>query len=162
MEKLKNDFLTNGYFSLDDEGEIDTNRFFNDSDELAKILDQKLCKYDDHPSIFYTGNVYRSFRKFKRVNRSEHGRRANAFDKISEYEGDNCYILDGNGCFLRCIKYIFKKDFRKEYFEFIQSYKRSKNVMTRCRAPDFCEICEIDIGIYDPKSKRILPRNIKQ
>ena len=27
MEKLKNGFFTNGYFSLGDEGEIDTNRF---------------------------------------------------------------------------------------------------------------------------------------
>ena len=32
-EKLKNDFFTNAYFSLDDEGEIDTYRFFKDSNE---------------------------------------------------------------------------------------------------------------------------------
>ena len=34
--------------------------------------------------------------------------------------------------------------------------------MTRCRVPDFCERSKIDIGTYDPKSKRILPRNVKQ
>ena len=33
--------------------------------------------------------------------------------------------------------------------------------MTRCRIPDFCERYKIDIGIYDPKSERILPRSIK-
>ena len=33
MEKLRNRFFTNGYFSLGDEGEIDTNRFFKDSNE---------------------------------------------------------------------------------------------------------------------------------
>ena len=34
--------------------------------------------------------------------------------------------------------------------------------MTRCRIPDFCERYKIDIGIYDAKSKRILPRNVNQ
>ena len=47
-----------------------------------------------------------------------------------------------------------------EYFEFIQSYKRRTNVMTRCRVPEFCERYKIDIGIYDPKSKRIFPRTV--
>ena len=103
MEKLKNGFFTNGYFTLGEEGEIDTNRYFKDSDELAKFIDKILDKYDDHPSIYYTGNIYRYFKNFKRVNRSEHGRRANEFNNILEYEGNNCYIPSGNGCFLKCI-----------------------------------------------------------
>ena len=107
MEKLKNEFFTKGFFSLGDDGEIDTNRFFKDSDELAKFIDKILDKYDDHPSINYTGNIYRFFRNFKRVNRSEHGRGANEFISILEYEGENCYILSGNGCFLKCRNYIF-------------------------------------------------------
>ena len=84
MEKLKNGFFTNGYFSLGDDGEIDTKRFFKDSDELAKFIDKILDKYDDHPSIYYTGNIYRYFRNFKRVTRSEHGRGANEFNNIQE------------------------------------------------------------------------------
>ena len=67
-----------------------------------------------------------------------------------------------NGCFLKCINYIFNKDFSMEYFDFIQSHKKRTNVMTRCRIPEFCERYIIDIGLYDPKSKRILPRNVKQ
>ena len=84
MGKLKNGFFTNGYFSLGDEGEIDTNRFFKDSNELAEFIDKILDKYDDHPSIYYTGNIYRYFRNFKRVNRSDHGRGANEFNNIEE------------------------------------------------------------------------------
>ena len=34
--------------------------------------------------------------------------------------------------------------------------------MSRCRIPEFFERNKIDIGIYDPKSNRILPRNVKQ
>ena len=33
--------------------------------------------------------------------------------------------------------------------------------MARSRFPEFCERFKIDIGIYDPKSKRILPTNVK-
>ena len=161
LEKLKNGFFTNGYFTLGEEGEIDTNRFFKDSNELAKFIDKLLDKYDDHP-IYYTGNIYRYFKNFKRVNRSEHGRGANEFNDIQEYNGKNCYIPDRNGCFLKCINYIFNKDFNKEYFEFIKSYKRRKNVMPRCRIPEFCKRYKIDIGIYDLNNGRILPRTVKQ
>ena len=162
MEKLKNGFFTNGYFHLGDEGEIDTNRFFKDSDELAKFIDKILDKYDDHPSIYYTGNIYRYFRNYKRIIRSEHGRGANEFNNILEYEGENCYIPSGNGCFLKCINYIFDRDFSTEYFEFIKSYKRRPNVMSRCRIPEFCNRYKIDIGIYDLNKQRILPRTVKQ
>ena len=162
MEKLKNGFFTNGYFSLGEEGEIDTIRFLKNSDELAKFIDKILDKYDDHPSMYYTGNIYRYFRNFKRVNRSEHGRGADEFDDIEEYKGDRCYIPSGNGCFLKCINYIFDKDFSTEYFEFIKSNKRRPNVMSRCRIPEFCKRHKIDIGIYDLNSKRILPWTVKQ
>ena len=162
MEKLKNGFFTNGYFTLGEDGEIDTNRFFKDSDELAKFIDKILDKYDDHPSIYYTGNIYRYFRNYKRIKRSKHGRGANEFNNIQEYEGGNCYIPSGNGCFLKCINYIFKRDFNTEYFEFIKSYKRRTNVMSRCRIPEFCNRYKIDIGIYDLNSKRVLPWTVKQ
>ena len=42
MEKLKNSFFTNDYFTLRDKGEIDTNRIFEDSGELAKFIDKIL------------------------------------------------------------------------------------------------------------------------
>ena len=163
MEKLKNGFFTNGYFILsDDDGEIDTNRFLKNSDEIAKFIDKILDKYDDHPSIYYTGNIYRYFRNFKRVKRSDHGRGANEFNNIEEYEGKNFYIPSGNGCFLKCINYNFDKDFGIEYFEFIKSYKRRPNVMSRCRIPEFCKRYKIDIGIYNVNIKRILPWTVKQ
>ena len=162
MEKLRNGFFTNNFFSLGDEGEIDTNRFFKYSNELAEFIDKILDKYDDHPSIYYTDNIYLYFRNLKRVTRSEHGSGAEEIFYNLECKRENCYIPSGNGCFLKNINCIFKKDFSMQYFEFIQSYKRRPNVMTRCRIPKFCERNKIDIGIYDPKSKIILPRNVKQ
>ena len=162
MQKLTNGFFTNGYFTLGEEGEKDTNRFFKNSNELSEFIDKILDQYDDHPTIYYTGNIYRYFKNYKRINRSEHGRGANEFNDIQEYKGENCYIPNGNGCFLKCINYIFDKDFSKEYFEFIKSYKRRSNVMTRCRIPEFCKRYKIDLGIYDVNNGRILPRTVKQ
>ena len=84
------------------------------------------------------------------------------FNKILQYGGGNCYISNGNGCFLNCNNYICRKSLNKESFEFKQSYKRRKNVMTRCRIPKFCERYKVDIGINDLKSKINLPRSVKQ
>ena len=74
MKKMTIGCFTNGYFSLGDDGEINTNRFFKDSNELAKFIVKILDKYDDHPSIYYTGKFYRCFRNFNRVTRSERKR----------------------------------------------------------------------------------------
>ena len=40
MQKLSNGLFTKSYFSLGDEEEIDTNRFFEDSNDLAKFVDK--------------------------------------------------------------------------------------------------------------------------
>ena len=146
--------MAKGFSSLCEEGEIDTNRFFEYSNELAKFIDKILDKYDNHRSIYYTSNFYRYFRVFKRVNRAIHGQRVDEYNNCSEYEGENCYKPSGNACFLKSISNIFRKDFSMDYFEFLQSYKRTTNVMTRCRIPEFCEKYEINIGIYDPKSEK--------
>ena len=49
-----------------------------------------------------------------------------------------------------------------EFFEFLQTYKRRTNVMTRCRIPEFCERYKVDKGVFAPRIKRILPRTVKQ
>ena len=40
--------------------------------------------------------------------------------------------------------------------------KRTANIMTRCRVTDFCERFKIDIGIFDVKIERLLPRTVNQ
>ena len=57
---------------------------------------------------------------------------------------------------------ISSKNFTKENFDLIRSYKRRTNVTTRCRLPKFCERYKKDTGIYDLKSKRILPSSVKE
>ena len=40
--------------------------------------------------------------------------------------------------------------------------KEGKNAMFQCRISDFCDRYRTGIGIHDPKSKRMLPRNVKR
>ena len=129
---------------------------------MAKFIDKKLDKFDNHPSISYTGIIHGYFRNFKRVNRSENRRGAKEFISISEHERENCYISSGNAGFLKYVNHIVIKDFRMVYFEFIESYKRRTNVMTRCKIPEVCERYKIDIETYDLKSERIFPRSVNQ
>ena len=121
-----------------------------------------LDKYDDHNYSIYTGKVYMYFRKFKRVNRSDHGRGANECHIKLENKSVQCYKANGNGRFLKFLNCIFKKDFSLQLFEFINSYKRRTNVMTRSRIPEFRERYKIGIGINDLKSTQLLSRTVKR
>ena len=75
-------------------------------------------KNNDHPSIYYTSNIRRYFRNFKRTSRAEHGKGVNELQNTMENEDVNCYI---SGFTLKWIRYLFKKDFSMKFFEFIQS-----------------------------------------
>ena len=52
---------------------------------------------------------YRFFRNFKQVIRSEHGRGANQFINIVEYEGVSCYTPSVNAYFLKCNNFFSRK-----------------------------------------------------
>ena len=115
MAKLKNGFFANGFFILGDKREIEYNRFFRDSNELAKFIHKMLNKYDEHPSIYFTASIYRYFRKFERVNRVDPGRGADEFENILEHGEEYAYIPSGNGCFLKCNNFIIKRNFTTNF-----------------------------------------------
>ena len=58
MDKIENGFFTNGFFTVGEKEEVETNRLFRDSSELANFVDKIVDKYDDHP-IYYTAKTYR-------------------------------------------------------------------------------------------------------
>ena len=123
-ENLRIGYFTNGIYILGDDGEIEINRFFPYISELAQFKDKILDKHDNDPSSNYTGILYRFWKKCKPVNRSNHGRGANAVNNFYEYEGENCFIPRGNASYVKCKNPIFKEDFPKKYFEAIQPIKQ--------------------------------------
>ena len=126
MEKVRNGFHTNGFFNLSEEGELETRRFFRSSSELAKITDEILDKYNDHPSIHCTGEICKHFRNFTRGYRSEHGRGTEEINNIFEIEEENCFLPKGNGCFLKCINHILKKNLPKHLWNSCNHIKKTK------------------------------------
>ena len=91
---------------------------------------------------------------------SEHGRGVNESNSTIEHEDESFYKPKRKACFLKCINCILQKNFSMEYFEFKQSYKRRTNVMSRRRISEFGERFKIDIGVFDLKSKNLLPMSV--
>ena len=74
---------------------------------------------------------------FNQIKRSNYGKGCEVFDNILEYEGHFCYIPTGNECFRKCLEYIYKRDFAKEYKEIILDSVRCKNIMTSAKYNHF-------------------------
>ena len=98
--------------------------------------------------------------EFKKVNRSQYGRGTDFKQDIVEYIGNKCYIPTSGNCFIKCINYFTKKDYREEFLTFIRTEQRRSNVMTAARIQPFCRKHNINIGCYD--GFRVCPRNITQ
>ena len=156
----RNAFRLNGIVQIEDTSTKNkTGRFFKDGEELGFYIDAILDKYDDIPNITFTGDIYLHYRNFREVKRSDYGKGANEFYDIVEYKGLCSYIPTGNGCFLKCINYIYNKDFSTEYFTFLKSFKRQTDVMLRARIPIFCKRVGIDIGFWSREKRRIMPES---
>ena len=54
------------------------------------------------------------------------------------------------------------KDYKNEYFEFINSEGRRKAVLTLARIQPFCKKYNINIGYYKRNERKILPRTITE
>ena len=87
MEFLRNGFITNGVSIKDGKEEIESSRFFPDSRVLAKLIEKIIDRYDDCPKKFYTGDIFRCFRTFRRDSRARHGRGSDEFNNNLEYGG---------------------------------------------------------------------------
>ena len=84
MQYLRNGFFTIGDFIINGEKRLDTNKLFGDSRVLAEFREKMIGRYDDRPNIYYTCDFFRYFKNFRKVNRAEHGRAADAFNNILE------------------------------------------------------------------------------
>ena len=159
----RNAFRLNGTLEISgSNNKFKTGRFFKNGEDLGFYIDSILDKYDDPPTISFTGDLYVHYRNFEGVKRSDYGKGANEFHDIVEYKGLCSYIPTGNACFLKCINYIYNKDYSNEYYTFLKSFKRQTDVMLKARVSLFCKRIGIDIGFWSKEDKRIMPRNCSE
>ena len=129
LENIDQEFELNGNIKINNEMRKTTMRFKNidDFDKYIEMIDRK---YDIDDDIIYEGDLHIIEKEFNKVNRSNFGKGSNHLYDILKYHGKNCYIPTGQNCFLKCINYLTGKDYKNEYFQFINSEGRRKNVMT--------------------------------
>ena len=77
--------------------------------------------YDAEDAIF-NGYIYKNNTPhFNVVQRSQYGNGCNFDQKIIEYPGNNCYIPSNGYCFIKCINYLAKSDYKEQYLEIIRN-----------------------------------------
>ena len=96
------------------------------------------------------------------IKRSNYGKGCYAFNNISEYKVKLCYIPTGNGCFRKCIEFIYRRGFSYVYKEFILDSNRCKNIKTSAKSQPFSRKCNLNLGIYNQKQQSILPKTITE
>ena len=168
LHEIKNEILEDftGDFELIGSmlvGEIEqkTNIRFKNVDDFESYINAKDNSGYDSEDVIFTGWLYKlNTPEYEKVNRSQYGRGTDFKQDIVEYIGNNCYIPTSGKCFIKCINYFTKKDFREEFLTFIRTEQRRTNVMTSARIQPFCRKNNIDIGCYD--GFRVCPSNITQ
>ena len=99
---------------------------------------------------------------FNQIKRSNYGKGCDAFNNILESKGRLCYIPTGNACFRKCLEFIYKRDFSKEYKEFIIDSGSFKNIITSEKIQPFCRKYNINLGSSNQKQQPILPKTVNE
>ena len=127
LGNINKEFELNGNLTIN--GQIKkTNMRFKNIDAFDKYIEKIDMKYDSEDVLFEGDSYIIEKDEFNKVNRSDYGKGSNHLYDIQEYIGKNCYIPTGQNCFLKCINYLTGKDYKNEYFQFINSEGRRKTV----------------------------------
>ena len=155
-------FLLKGEIRINDNDPSAINAFFKDGDQLDKSIEKINDKYDETLNITFTGEIIRYTKTFNKIQRNDYGTCCDVFRKIVEYRGNLCYIPEENECFRKCLEFIYKKDFSHQYRENIKESQGNKNIMTSAKIQPFCKKHKINLGVYNPKQQKSLPRSVTE
>ena len=93
--------------------------------------------YESEDSIF-NGYFYKiDTPHFNLVDRSQYGNGCDFKHEIIDYQGENCFIPTKVYCFVKCIKFLTGKDYKKN-LDFIRNEKRRSKNMTKAKIEPFC------------------------
>ena len=155
-------FILKGEIRINDNDPSAINAFFKDGEQLDKRIEKINDKYDETLNITFTGELIGYSKTFNKIQRSNYGTGCDSFRKIVEYRGNLCYIPEENECFRKCLDFLYKKDFSHQYCAFIKESQRNKNIMRSAKIQPFCKKHNINLGVYNPKQQKILPRSVTE
>ena len=157
LQDYESEFEMVGILKVGDQIRQTHIRFRNISDYEAYInaIDQD---YDSEDAIF-NGYIYKIITPhFNKIKRSQYGNGCNFKREIVEYIGNNCYIPTKGYCFVKCVNFFTKKDYKQQYLDFIRNEPRRQNIMTKARNQPFCKKNNVDLGCYNVD--RVFPRSV--
>ena len=99
-------FILKGEIRVNDNDPSMIIAFFEDAEQLDKIIEKINEQYDESSTITFTGELIKYTRPFDKVRRSNYGTSCDRFKKIIEYRGNLCYIPEENECFRKCLEFI--------------------------------------------------------
>ena len=92
------------------------------------------------------------------MNRSQYGNRCDFKHEFIGYRGNNCFIPTKGYCFVKCINFLPREDYKQKYLDFIRSEQRRSNIITKARIQPICRANNIDLGYYN--DDRVFPRSV--
>ena len=137
-----------------------THSRFGNMDDFESYNNSMDQDYDSNDSIF-NGYIYKlDTPQFNKVNRSQHLNGSDFTHEIIEYRSNNCFIPTKGYCFVKCVKFLTKKDYKQQYLYFIRSEQRRSNIMTKARIQPFCRAKILNLGYYDGET--VSPRSVTE
>ena len=165
LHEIKNEILLdyNGEFEMVGNLKVgdqirQTNIRFRNISDYEAYINAIDVDYDSEDSIF-NGYIYKiNTPQFNKVNRSQYGNGCDFKHEIIKYRGNNCFIPTKGYCFIKCVNFITKSDYKEQYLEFIRNEQRRSNIMTKARIQPFCRANNINLGYFDGDG--VYPRSV--
>ena len=122
MHEIKNEILHDytGDFELNGKmiiGPIEhkTNIRFKNKDDFKRFINAIDIDYDSEDVTFICYVYKLNTPQFKVVKRSAYGKSTNYMQETVEYQGQNCYIPTRGHCFIKCFKFLLKRNIHMNF-----------------------------------------------
>ena len=129
---------------------------FKNMDNFEAYINSIDQDYDSEDTIF-NGYIYKlDTPQFNKMKRSEYGNSCDFKHEIIEYRGNNRHIPTKGYCFIKCVNFSTREDYKEQYLDFIRSEQRRSNIMTKARIQPFCRANNVNLRYWD--GERVFPR----
>ena len=133
---------------------------FRNVEDYEAYINSIYERYDAEDALFNSSIYKINSPQFNKVNRSQYGNGCDFKHKVIEYKGKKCFIPGKGYCFVKCVNFLTRADYKEQYIDFIRNEKKRSNIMTKARIQPFCRANIINLGYY--YSERVFSRSVTE
>ena len=119
---------------------------FRNMDDFEAYINAIDEGYDAEDAIFNGYNYKLNTPHFNEVNRSQSGNGCDFKHEIIECRGIICFIPTKEYCFVKCVNFSTREDYKQQYLDFIRNENKRSNFMTKTRIQPFYRANNINLG----------------